>query len=184
MPRLSDFEMLNYQNKDRHVLTIVIVCFPCFSVGQDMSWVGILCCVSSLSISMFGLIWLSIRGRCWSLSLIGNHIQVACFVLGLCGWLFPVFVFSAPDRAGLGFATFIVLYCVHVEFLLLKKHGHLPRCALVLRSFSPLLLRRRGGGKPLHSIYKLPVIYWVFTNVTASLCLSSEFQDLTRMYNR
>ena len=47
-----------------HVLTIVLVCFPCFSLGQDVSWVGILCCVYGLSISMFGLIWFSIRGRC------------------------------------------------------------------------------------------------------------------------
>ena len=30
------------------------MCFPRFSVGQDVSWVGILCCVSSLSVSVFG----------------------------------------------------------------------------------------------------------------------------------
>jgi hypothetical protein len=49
---------------DCYVLTIVLVCFPCFSVGQDVSWMGILCCVSSLSVSVVGLRWFSIRGRC------------------------------------------------------------------------------------------------------------------------
>ena len=32
------------------------------------------------------------------------------FCVGVCGWLFPVFVFSAPDRTVLGFATFVILY--------------------------------------------------------------------------
>ena len=36
-----------------------------------------------------------------------------------------------------------VFYCLY-----LKQYGHLPRCALALRSFS-LLLIRRGGREPL-----------------------------------
>ena len=45
------------------------------------------------------------------------------FCVGFCGWLFPVSVFSAPDRTVSGFAMFFCFCnCVHIEFLILKNH--------------------------------------------------------------
>ena len=65
------------------------------------------------------------------------------FCGGVSVWLFPVFVFSAPDRAVLGFATFVVLELCSCLVSHIKHHELDPRCILVLLAFP--------GRKPLHS---------------------------------
>ena len=123
-----------------------------FQYGQGVSWGGQSMFRFLCGVFAFGLVWFSIRGRCRQLSLIENHTQVAWDSLLSCGCLFPCECLLPHGTVSVSFVSRL-LFC-SVQFMSVnKRYGHLPRCALVLQSFS-LLLLRRGGRMPLQD-------YWV-----------------------
>ena len=81
---------------------------------------GILCCVSSLSVSVFGPDMVLNQRQALVIASDWEPYLGSLFCVGLCGW-FPVFVFVAPDKAVSVFPR--LLFCI--MFMLsfsIKKH--------------------------------------------------------------
>ena len=99
--------------------SFVFSLFQCWS-GRELSGHSMFC-VSMLGL-LFGLIWFSIRGRCLSLSLIGNNIQVACFVLGFVGGcLLSLCLCTRQDCFGFHICCFA--FCSVLIYLFIIKHA-------------------------------------------------------------
>ena len=125
----------------RSDLSAFVFSFVLVWSGREM---GGLSMVVWFSISVFGLVWFSIRGSCQSLSLIENHIYVACFPLCFVGGYFLFSVFVCLHQTEL-FRLFLCCFVIQCSVLIIiKNHEHLLRCALVLTFFhrrQPLQLR-------------------------------------------
>jgi hypothetical protein len=81
--------------------------------------------VSSLSVSVFGLIWLSIRGIVFVIVSDWEPYLGSLFGVGVCGVIVLVFVFVTSERAVIGFSRFLFfLYIVLFSSLLKMYHNN------------------------------------------------------------
>jgi hypothetical protein len=136
--------------------------------GRELGW-AVCLFFYDLGISMFrpGMV---LNQRQVSLVVSDWESYLGSLGFTVCLWVFVSVSVFFTTRYCFGFVIsrirllflYFIVFCI---FVIQKRHGHLPRHILVLRSFSPLLFRQKGG-KPLQNMRTYEswwiLLTWVF----------------------